>query len=136
MEKAKLCGDVRLSQSDGGSCGQVNPGEQPKWGPADPTGGPVLGMPANITGSFDEISDGDHGVECDYEAWDDVKETPLNPELVIKARKVEMQYVSQHNVYSYAKVSECLEATGAQPIDTRWLDTNKGDQKCPIYRSR
>ena len=110
----------------------MNPGEQPKWGPADPTGGPVLGMPANpTTGDIDQVS-----ASGDYEAWDDVKDKPLDASEVAKARGVEMQYVKHHGVYEYAIVEECRRETGAEPIKTKWLDANKGDDASPMYRSR
>merc|ERR1712079_277885 len=33
-------------------------------------------------------------------------------------------------------IQECLRVTGAKPVDTRWIDTSKGDLKNPLYRSR
>ena len=69
-------------------------------------------------------------------AWDDVKDQPLDPKQVADARKVELAYVAKHKVYSYAPVAECWEKTGAAPIGTRWLDTNKGDSTNPCFRSR
>ena len=47
-----------------------------------------------------------------------------------------MGYVRYHKVYDYATVEECKAQTGAPPVGTRWLDTNKGDEKHPNYRSR
>merc|ERR1712073_236400 len=47
-----------------------------------------------------------------------------------------MSYVYQHKVYDYSTVQECWDVTGAPPVDTRWLDTNKGDIANPLYRSR
>ena len=32
--------------------------------------------------------------------------------------------------------SEALARTGKAPIAVRWIDTNKGDDDCPNYRSR
>ena len=52
------------------------------------------------------------------------------------ARGVEMECVAQHGVYAYAHISECRQKTKAEPIDTRWIDTNKGDAEHPCYRSR
>ena len=70
------------------------------------------------------------------EAWDDVKQCPLNRTLVRGARDTEMWYVAKHKVYTYARVQEYYDETGAAPIDTRWIDTNKGDDIHPNYRSR
>ena len=47
-----------------------------------------------------------------------------------------MAYVAKHGVYEYSTIAECREVTGADPIGTRWLDTNKGDETNPNYRSR
>ena len=72
----------------------------------------------------------------EWEAWDDVKNRPLDPEKVRDARKEEMKFVEKYHVYEYAYVSDCYQRTGAAPIDTRWIDTNKGDEEHPCYRSR
>ena len=34
------------------------------------------------------------------------------------------------------KISECRSRTGRPPISVRWVETNKGDDKCPNIRSR
>ena len=33
-------------------------------------------------------------------------------------------------------IEECLTVAGKGPIGTRWVDTNKGDEVSPEYRSR
>ena len=63
----------------------------------------------------------------DLIAWDDMKDRALNPSLVRIARLTEMKYVGNHKVYDYAKVSEGNEKTGAGPVGTKLLVTNKGD---------
>ena len=72
----------------------------------------------------------------DMVAWDDVKDRELDPLWVRDARQVEMQYVDRYKVYDYSTVAECRRVTGAEPVGTRWLDTNKGDSTNPCYRSR
>merc|ERR1712026_243822 len=47
-----------------------------------------------------------------------------------------MYYVNHHKVYRYATIEEWKAQTGAMPVGTRWLDTNKGDSDHPNYRSR
>ena len=64
--------------------------------------------------------------EEDVVAWDDVKGQELDPTLVKDARKTEMGFVGKHRVYEYSTVAECRAETGAEPVGTRWLDTNKG----------
>ena len=72
----------------------------------------------------------------DWDAEDDVHGGKLDPIEVRKARVVEMQYVKDRKIYDYSTVKECYEATRAPPIGTKWVDTNKGDQLKPLYRSR
>ena len=40
------------------------------------------------------------------------------------------------NLYTKVPVTECFQMTGKKPIDTKWLDVNKQDEKNPLYRSR
>merc|ERR1712051_924289 len=65
-----------------------------------------------------------------------MKDRALDPKEVKKARGVEMGDVAKHGVYKYAPISECRAKTGAEPVGTKWLDMNKGDDKNPVYRSR
>ena len=85
---------------------------------------------------FPESSPNIDGIDEEMEAWDDVKGTPLIPHLVQEARDLEMKYVRDHTVYEYSTLKECRERTGANPVETRWIDINKGDDANPPYRSR
>ena len=69
-------------------------------------------------------------------AWDDQTGCELNPQEVMKARRLEMKYVKQMGVYAPAPVSEAWDVTGKAPIKSRWLDINKGDDENINYRSR
>ena len=71
----------------------------------------------------------------DAHAWDDVKDTPLNPKAVKEARKDEMGYVRRMRVYDRVKRSEVI-AAGHKVMKVRWIDTNKGDDIEPNMRSR
>ena len=64
---------------------------------------------------------------------DDVTGKPLIRELVLQARKDEMNKFSQHNVYTKRPISECVRK---QPIGCKWIDINKGDANNPNYKSR
>ena len=59
----------------------------------------------------------------------------LEKDLVVAARKLEIDYFRKMGVYT--KVSR-TEATNGKfkVISTKWIDTNKGDTKNPNYRSR
>ena len=79
----------------------------------------------------DEDPDDDQWV-----AYDDAKGGELQVPLVREARQEEMRFVRDRNIYSYSTVKECLAETGRAPVGTKWVDTNKGDDQNPKYRSR
>ena len=68
--------------------------------------------------------------------WDDISGKQLREDLVRKARIEEMGEVMKHKVYVKVPIKECWEVTGRDPIGTRWVDVNKGDDQEPDYRSR
>ena len=73
---------------------------------------------------------------CDSEFWDDLSGKVLDANRVRKARIEEMGEIAKHGVYAKVPIKECWEATGTNPIGTRWVDVNKGDDTNPDYRSR
>ena len=81
-----------------------------------------------------------HLFGCDEEsdegfvAFDDAKGGSLPVTLVREARKVEMQFVKDRDLYEYKPVSECFAKTGHPPVNTKWVDTNKGDDEAPAIR--
>ena len=83
-----------------------------------------------------------HLFGCDEEsdegfvAFDDAKGGSLPVPLVREARKVEMQFVKDRDLYEYKPVSECFAKTGHPPVNTKWVDINKGDDKVPAIRFR
>ena len=80
--------------------------------------------------------EGSSVAEGDWDAEDDVHGGRLDPELVRQARDLAMQIIKDRSIYEYAGVQECRRRTGAPPIGVRGVDTNKGNQKHPNYRSR
>ena len=66
-------------------------------------------------------------------ARDDVSGADLDPALVDKARKLEMDYFRSMRVCD--KVSRSL-AKGKTAVKTMWIDVNKGDAIDHNYRSR
>lgn len=67
--------------------------------------------------------------------FDDVNGTWLNTTLVKEARKEEIKWV--HDMHIYDKVPRAqMLADGMKPVSLRWIDTNKGDDDRPNYRSR
>ena len=65
---------------------------------------------------------------------DDMSGKPLITSLANQARSDEMAKFRQHNVYTKVPISECVASTGKQPIGSKWIDINKGDEKEPKYR--
>ena len=61
---------------------------------------------------------------------------PLDPEMVRKARELEMQYMDELKVLENSNRDECMTETSRAPIPTDWVDINKGDSLRPNYRSR
>ena len=68
----------------------------------------------------------------DTAAWDDVKNVWLDPGKVKEARREEMGYVRKMRVYDKVPRAGCPGI----PIPVRWVDTNKGTEAEPNYRSR
>ena len=78
-----------------------------------------------------------HDTGCEgMEAFDDVSGQPLDPALMIKARKSKIEYFCDMGVYEKVDVNECWSVIGKAPIGVRWLDISKGDSANPNYRSR
>ena len=67
--------------------------------------------------------------------WDDANGGWLDPKLVRAARAEELAAIKSYEVYEKRPIKECLEVTGKKPMPIRWVDTNKGDNENPEYRS-
>lgn len=61
---------------------------------------------------------------------------PLDPALVVAARAKELEYFNPKQVWTKRRISEAAAKTCKVPISVRWIDTNKGDDDHPNYRSR
>ena len=67
---------------------------------------------------------------------DDVSGQPLQPELVREAREHELQFFRDKRVIEKVPKGTARQTTGRDPIPVRWVDTNKGDDERPQFRSR
>ena len=67
----------------------------------------------------------------DVEFEDDVRGGTLDKEMMIKARRAEMQFFKKLGVYKKVRKESHMKV-----ITTKWVDTNKGDEKDPNYRAR
>ena len=84
--------------------------------------------------NFKTIEDEDDGaLEL---AWDDASGATLDPNEVRRARAEEIQYVREMDLYKDVPKAQCYARIGKQPISTRRIDINKGDESNPNYRSR
>ena len=68
--------------------------------------------------------------------WDDLSGKSLDRERVKAARVEELGELAKHRVYVKVPIAECWSSIGKEPIGTRWVDVNKGDESNPDYRSR
>ena len=67
---------------------------------------------------------------------DDLTGQVLKDTLVAKARAVELDYFNSKGVWRKVPRKSARATTGKSPITVRWVDTNKGDEQNPNYRSR
>ena len=67
---------------------------------------------------------------------DDLSGQVLKDDLVAEARAKEMAYFQQKGVWQKKPRAEAKRVTGKGAVSVRWVDTNKGDDIMPKYRSR
>ena len=60
----------------------------------------------------------------------------LDKELLMEARKKEMEYFRKMKVYEKVPRNQAYQEADKAPIKVRWVDTNKGCATKPNYRSR
>ena len=68
-------------------------------------------------------------------AWDDVNNKNLDAGKVREARREEMKFIEMKGVWGKYPKEKALKE-GYKIVDTRWIDTDKGDTNNPVYRSR
>ena len=56
--------------------------------------------------------------------------------MVVAARSEETRYMDEIGMFEDATDEECLVNTGKPPVDTKWVDVNKGSRQDPVVRSR
>ena len=60
----------------------------------------------------------------------------LREDLVKAARDLEMEHFRSKKVCTKVSREEAFRRAGKAPITVKWVDTNKGDEEQPSYRSR
>ena len=67
---------------------------------------------------------------------DDLTGQVLKDALVLQARAVELAYFNTKEVWKKVSRNAAKTTSGKSPISVRWVDTSKGDELNPNYRSR
>ena len=78
--------------------------------------------------------DGQEFLDGDFE--DDVNGGVLDQKMAMAARAEELEWLRRRQTWTKVPLATCFEKTGQKPISLRWVDTNKGDDERPDYRSR
>ena len=89
----------------------------------------------NTNMAIDVPSEEDYEQEL-AEAWDDIDGQELAPDVVRKARALEMEWYRKMNLYEKRPIEECFEKTKKPPIKVKWVDRNKGDRQYMNVSSR
>ena len=84
----------------------------------------------------DETNNDNTGMKDQDKYWGEITGEELDPNVVKKARKLELDYFKSKKVYHKVPRAKARAITGKNPITIRWIDVNKGDDKNPNYRSR
>ena len=79
---------------------------------------------------------GDEAPPEKWEAEDDVKGGSSDPREVKAARRKEIHYLWDMEVYEYSTEAKSRARTGRNPVGLKWMDTDKGSAEAPRYRSR
>ena len=128
--------ELRKSQAKVASLGFVTGGRDVNPRPLNGLGEPVAQILATEQSlgrshSLDEEEDDQHL----REAWDDVSGASLPVKEVMKARRKELEYISEKSVWMLID-REAAKRKRIKIVGSRWLDVNKGDAKNPVFRSR
>lgn len=66
---------------------------------------------------------------------DDISSAPLDPDIIIAARKLEISYAENKPVWEKI-LRKLAKERGWKIVRSRWIDIYKGDDLHPNYRSR
>ena len=94
-----------------------------------------LGAQLLATSDFDDgekKNDDDDGKRY----YDEYTGLELRADGVRASRQEELDFFEKLDVWDIRSRKEALQRSGRSPLGTRWIDTNKGDQRREEYRSR
>jgi hypothetical protein len=91
-----------------------------------------------MIGAVDKVEDFkvNHEVYNEVQFYDDISGKELPTDATVKARQKEMTEVYAHNIYTKRPIQECYDVTGSEPVGTKWLEVNKGDEENLNIRAR
>ena len=78
----------------------------------------------------------DEACEERAEYYDEISGEPLDPRAVQAARAEEVNFMEGWACWQRVSWDEAVRQGGRKPIQTRWVDVNKGDASSPDVRSR
>ena len=93
----------------------------------------VVGLIGDWVSEVQSVMSRDEG---EQEAWDDVKGGELPIEEVRVARKAEVTYMDQREIWGFSPIRECWDETGKAPVSVRWVDINKGGDTAAEWEIR
>ena len=94
----------------------------------------------HVDSSIEEAMDGvgdEEEYKKEYQSfWDELTGEELPASLTRAARKEELDFMADWEVWEDVPVEECWRVTGKGPLGGKWVDVNKGDSSRPLVRSR
>jgi len=100
------------------------------------TGEPLSGDEAEAAAKVFSMANNSTQEPSQVRYVDSVTGQPLDSALVEEARALELKYFGDQRVWEKRPYAEAMAKQGKKPITVKWIDTNKGDEDNPNYRSR
>ena len=100
------------------------------------TGEALSGEEADAAARVFSMSSNDKHRPSQVQYVDSVTGQPLDKVLVDQARALELKYFEDQRVWEKRPYAEAMARMGKRAITVKWIDTNKGDEDNPNYRSR
>ena len=121
-----MCNSIQTKLDSGGALYDLSPdAEQITIDDVDPRG---------LKHEEEELSE--HGEAWGESYQDNLSGEALPPHLVRAARREEIDFMLDWQVWEEVPLEECWRVTGKGPLGSRWVDVNKGDDAEPNVRSR
>ena len=96
----------------------------------------LSGDEADAAAKVFAVSSNDRYRPSQVQYVDSVTGQPLDNAFVDQARTLELKYFEDQRVWEKRPYAEAMAKMGKKAITVKWIDTNKGDEDNPNYRSR